>query len=161
MPLLKRKPPPSDSCLNAANQTPIPTYGQILLTLNLDLRREFQWVFVIAGIPNPILGADFLHHFKLLVDIRNQCLRDGLTNCVIRGSNSSSDYSSSASFIATTDDPYQTLLAEFPDLTTLQFDMTQTNYGTTHHIETLCRKRKVQTNRKSPPKYTRAHAACN
>ena len=43
--------------LQAVNNTPIPTYGTRSLTLNLGLR---QWVFVIADVQRPIIGADFL-----------------------------------------------------------------------------------------------------
>lgn len=98
--LLRKKPPPSNSFLHAANQTPTPTYGQISLTLNLDLRREFQWGFVVAGVLIPILGADFLRHFNLMVDIRNQCLRDGLTDRVMKGSSHFVNYPTPVSFVA-------------------------------------------------------------
>ena len=50
--------------LQAANGTPIPTYGQRSLTLDLGLRRTCRWVFTIANVPTPIIGADFLHHFQ-------------------------------------------------------------------------------------------------
>lgn len=49
--------------LTAVNNTPITTYGQRSLTLNLDLRRTFQWVVIIANVPQPIIGADFLLNF--------------------------------------------------------------------------------------------------
>ena len=42
------------------------------LTLNLGLRHTFQWVFIIADVQKPIIGADFLHHFGLLVAVRFQ-----------------------------------------------------------------------------------------
>uniref|UniRef100_A0A0L8FPY5 Peptidase A2 domain-containing protein n=1 Tax=Octopus bimaculoides TaxID=37653 RepID=A0A0L8FPY5_OCTBM len=60
----KRKETPV--CLQAFNHSPIPTYGEQSLTLNLGLCRTFQWVFVIAKLLTPILEADFLHHFRLL-----------------------------------------------------------------------------------------------
>ena len=56
-----------DLCLQAINNTPIPTYGTRSLTLNLGLRRTFHWAFIIADVIRPILGADFLHHFSLVV----------------------------------------------------------------------------------------------
>ena len=44
--------------LLAANNSPIVTYRTRSLTLNLGLRRTFRWVFMIAIVRNPILGAD-------------------------------------------------------------------------------------------------------
>ena len=46
--------------LQAVNNSPIATYGNQLLTLDLGLHRSFWWVFVIANVQSPILGADFL-----------------------------------------------------------------------------------------------------
>ena len=71
-----------DFCLQAVNNTP---YGTRSLTLNLGLRRKFHWGFIIADVQRPIIGADFLHHFSLLVDIANHQLLDGLTNLRVQG----------------------------------------------------------------------------
>ncbi len=43
---------------------------------HLGLRRKFQWVFVEAAVQQPILGADFLKHFNLLVDLKHKQLID-------------------------------------------------------------------------------------
>ena len=45
--------------LQAVNNTTITTYGTRSLTLHFGLRRTFRWVFIIADVKNPILGADF------------------------------------------------------------------------------------------------------
>lgn len=71
--------------LYAANGTEIPTYGIKILTLDLGFRRPFQWPFVVAKISRGILGADFLNNFKLLIDIHNKKLIDGVTNLSIIG----------------------------------------------------------------------------
>jgi predicted aspartyl protease len=60
-----------DSELFAINGTTIATYGTILLSLNLCLRREFKLRFIVADVPKPIIGMDFLSHYELLVDPRN------------------------------------------------------------------------------------------
>ena len=62
----ERKNPQVGFNLQAANNSPITTYGKRSLTLNFGLIRTFQWPFIIADIKNPILGADFLNHFQLL-----------------------------------------------------------------------------------------------
>ncbi|GBM40949.1 hypothetical protein AVEN_156341-1 [Araneus ventricosus] len=56
--------------LFAANGTTISTFGEKLLTLDLNLRRVFRWPFIIASVSHPIIGADFLKTFGLLVDMK-------------------------------------------------------------------------------------------
>ena len=56
----------------AVNDTPIRTYGKRSLTLNLGLRRSFPWIFIIAKVQKPILGADYLNllmHFPALTQV--------------------------------------------------------------------------------------------
>jgi hypothetical protein len=54
--------------LFAANGTTIPTYGWLSLNLNLGLRRDFTWRFVVADIQAPVIGVDLLSHFGLVVE---------------------------------------------------------------------------------------------
>src|SRR5215469_7051884 len=72
--------------LYAANGSLISTYGEKLCTLSFNLRRTFPWVFTIADVSQAIIGADFLRHFDLLVDLRHQCLIDSLTKRTTNGS---------------------------------------------------------------------------
>ena len=65
--------------LQAVNNTAITTYGCKSLSLDLGLRRTFCWVFIIADVQNPILGADFLRNYSLLVDMKHSKLLDSLT----------------------------------------------------------------------------------
>jgi hypothetical protein len=60
--------------LSAANGTTIPTYGWLPLSLNLGLRRNFTWRFVVADFTHPLIGNDFLSHFGLLVDCKHNRL---------------------------------------------------------------------------------------
>ena len=71
--------------LQAVNSTTIATYGMRSLTLDLGLRCTFRWVYIIADISKPILGADFLKHYGLLVDMRLQRLTDSLTQLKVQG----------------------------------------------------------------------------
>ncbi|BES97091.1 multicellular organismal development [Nesidiocoris tenuis] len=75
----------SSFTLYAANETPIKTYGQRLLNLDLGLRRIFPFVFTLADVSRPIIGADFLQHFGLLVDIKCQRLLDRVTTLTSQG----------------------------------------------------------------------------
>ncbi len=117
--LSKRKSPPDKLTLIAVNNTPITTYGKQSLTLNLGLRRSFSWIFIIADVQRPILGADFLRHFGLSVNMKHCRLSDAVTNLCIQGI-LSSDSSPSPSIVPKTqNDPYLQLLAECPALTRL------------------------------------------
>ena len=40
------------------------------------LRRTFRWVFTIADVKQHILGADFLSHFGLIVNMQHDILSD-------------------------------------------------------------------------------------
>jgi hypothetical protein len=66
--------------LRAANGTTIHTYGWLPFRLNLALRRDFTWHFKLADVTQPLIGADFLSHFGLLVDCRRKRLLDGVTS---------------------------------------------------------------------------------
>ncbi|BHF82425.1 hypothetical protein SprV_0802556300 [Sparganum proliferum] len=78
-PLRRHRLKPSQFSLQAANSTTISTYGQRSLTLDLGLRRHFQWVFIEADVESPIIGADFLSSFVLTVDVRHRRLTDTTT----------------------------------------------------------------------------------
>jgi hypothetical protein len=74
----------------AANGTTIRTYGWLTLRLSLGLRRDFMWRFVVADVTHPLIGADFLSHFGLLVDCQNNRLLDGtMSSAPIQAASSS------------------------------------------------------------------------
>lgn len=66
----------ADYKLYAANNTEIQTFGVFTMELNLKLRRTFTWTFVIADVSQPIIGADFLAHYELMVDLSGRKLID-------------------------------------------------------------------------------------
>ncbi|GFV11186.1 transposon Tf2-6 polyprotein [Trichonephila clavipes] len=66
------KSPQSNFSLFAANNTKIPAYGMVRKELNLGLRRPFIWTFITADVSSPIIGADFLKHFNLLIDLKKK-----------------------------------------------------------------------------------------
>jgi len=70
----------SDYELFAANGTVIKTYGTELLTLNFSLRRDFTWRFLVTDVSKPIIRADFLFSYGLLIDLRNNQLVDQVIN---------------------------------------------------------------------------------
>jgi hypothetical protein len=60
--------------LRAAKGSNIPTYGWLPLSLNLGLRWNFMWRFVVTDVTHPLIGIDFLSHFGLLVDCKQNHL---------------------------------------------------------------------------------------
>ncbi|GFU30911.1 transposon Tf2-6 polyprotein [Trichonephila clavipes] len=62
--------------LSAANTSPINVYGKRLLSFDLNFRRVFRWLFLIASVSVPIIGAEFLFNFNISPDLRNRKLID-------------------------------------------------------------------------------------
>ena len=71
---------PSPCFLQGVFDSLIATYVVRSCTLNIGLSRTFRWVFTIANVKQAILGADFLHHFGLVVDMRLRVLLDSTTH---------------------------------------------------------------------------------
>ena len=131
-----RRRSPDPLTLTAVNETAIKTYGKRSLTLNLGLRRSLPWIFIIADVKKPILGADFLRHFGLMVDLNKRKLIDTHTHLHIQGI-SSPDTSPGTSFYPKdANNPYLTLLSEFPALTEVASPDAPIKHSITHHIET-------------------------
>ena len=84
-----RKTQSKGSSLQAINNTIIPTYSICLLTLNLRLCRTFGWVFIITDISRAMIGADFLKHYGLSVDMKSHHLLDPLMQLKVQGITSS------------------------------------------------------------------------
>ncbi|KAG5327808.1 MOS1T transposase, partial [Pseudoatta argentina] len=87
---------------------------KILEIVNLGLQKTFKWKFCIADVLHPILGADFLSHFGLLIDVKNKRLINNITGLSHYGRISVVNY-----FTICTTSPnsiYQRLLTKFPKL---------------------------------------------
>ena len=129
--------------MDAANGTPIRTYCTRYVEVCFG-GRSFSWDFVMAAVSTPLLGADFLCAFNLLVDVKNCRLIDALSfssyPCTLGGGGALC-----LSNTLATGDPYQRLLAEFPDLTTPTFSSAVAKHGVEHHMITV-----------GPPVYARA-----
>ena len=122
--------------LMAVNNTPINTYGQRSLTLNLGLRRSLPWIFIVADVQKPILGADFLSHYGLLVDMRKCKLIDTSTRLRVQGILSSGSSPSPSLYPRDDSNPYLQLLSQFPDLTQVSAPDIPVKHEVLHHIET-------------------------
>ena len=69
--------------LVAANNSTITTYGTSKRIVDVGLKREYSWTFIVADSKQPNLGADFLIHHNLLVDLSGRCLHDMRTGLAI------------------------------------------------------------------------------
>ncbi|GFS97066.1 hypothetical protein TNCV_4492451 [Trichonephila clavipes] len=121
--------------LYAANGTEIPTYGLNILTLDLGLRRPFQWPFIIAKVKRGIIGADFLQKFQLLIDLHNRKLIDGVTNLSIKGEVATIQENNDLSTVNRAS-KYFNLLKSYPDLTKPNLVNRVVKHGVKHHILT-------------------------
>ena len=129
--------------LHAANGTEIPVYKRRTLQLHLNLRRTFEWTFYVAAVTQPILGADFLRHFGLLVDIKGRKLLDPLTSVTTKGQVTHSD--STQISLVKADHQFSSLLKSFPTLTQPYSASKPVTHHVSHHIET-----------KGPPTHAKA-----
>ncbi|XP_076389540.1 uncharacterized protein LOC143264774 [Megachile rotundata] len=120
--------------LSAANGSPIATNGTKTLTLNLGLRRDLTWRFVVADVSRPIIGADFLAHFGLLVDIRNQRLIDQTMTLTSREAPVQDNTPSIKQVQGET--VFHGLLRRFPEITKPSGTPVEVNHGTCHFIRT-------------------------
>lgn len=125
---------PSTLQLFAANGTRIDTFGEKCLTLDLGLRRAFTWPFCVARVSKPILGADFLKYYGLLVDLRGRRLKDSQTGLQSPGKIKGSTHTTVSTVAGGSG--YHRMLAEFPGLTQLSTPSAEKTHGIQHHIVT-------------------------
>ena len=125
----------SDFVLEAINKAQIPTFGERSLTIDLGLRRTYRWIFTIADISVAILGADFLRHFGLMVDMKGKRLLDATTSLSVQGKQS---HACTLSPVFAGPSPitrYTAILRQYPAITRPCFKDTVLKH-VTHHIPT-------------------------
>ena len=115
------------SDLKAANQTPIYTYGRWNLMLKFGDKR-FEKEFIIADVPNRILGMDFFEENQLSIDAKNKEIFTRVDNATICQ-------------VAVSDEPRGErdlfdLLDKFPKILTPNFDDTSNKHRVQHYIKT-------------------------
>ena len=122
--------------LQAANNSTISTFGTRSLTLNFSLRRSLPWVFTLASVRNPILGADFLKYYQLLVDMQHNKLIDSITHLQIQGVHSPERPLRPVWKSVRPINLFTSLLAEFPTLTRPPSFNFPIQHSVTHSIQT-------------------------
>ena len=131
--------------LVAANGSSIKLYGKRLLKLHFP-PRVYEWEFTVAAVARPILGADFLRAHSLLVDIRGQRLVNSETFQSMQLSRGVSESVPHLQAITTSDERYDKLLGQFPEITLPNFSQPLVKHQVEHCIPT-----------QGPPVFGRAH----
>lgn len=126
--------PKSNFTLYAANNSKIPAYGFVNKQLDLGFRRTFMWTFVIADVSTPIIGADFLTHFNLLIDLKNKRLIDQKTSLHTLGTVAPAEHPSVVTLCASVG--FKNILTEFRDITNPTAIGNSTSHETVHYIIT-------------------------
>ncbi|VUZ50495.1 unnamed protein product [Hymenolepis diminuta] len=142
--------------LAAANDSPIKTYGQKSVTLDLGLRRTFRWIFTIADVSKPIIGANFLCHFELLLDHRRKKLLDPLTSLHSKCSEYPCSTYSPITCIQSSESPFYSILKKFQDLINPVCCDKPVNHSVIHFIITYGNPVKARVRRLSPTRYKSA-----
>jgi len=120
--------------MEAANGSPIRTYGVRYVELCFGGQR-FGWDFVMANVAVPLIGADFLCAYGLLVDVKNRRLVDAATFCLYECTLSATDSIRLSRVLPAADD-FRRLLVEFHALTQPTFSSSSTKHRVEHHIVT-------------------------
>ena len=133
----RSKEEPSSLQLIAANGQSIPSWGNRLISLQFGNRR-FNWNFQLAAVDQPLLGADFLKTFNLLVDVAGKQVLDASSLQII-SSSSTPPTNQSPFFTALVNTPteYRDILARFPGVTNEKTKPNcNPNHGVYNHIQT-------------------------
>lgn len=124
----------TDLLLYAANHGTIRTFGERALSLNLGLRRPIKWIFCIAEVPYPIIGADLIHKYGLIVNLRQGQLVDPITGCKSAGMFAHAPVNSITVIVS--DSKYTDLLKQFPELLGNPSNHTSAKHNIRHFIKT-------------------------
>ncbi len=120
--------------------------------------RPYDWKFIVAAVERPLLGADFLRHSGLLVNVKKQQLVDATTYSSAPLVNAFGHQVNVLRSPLIPDNTYTRLLAEFPKLTKPDFSTSTTKHGVEHHIPTTGPPVHAKARRLAPDKLTIARA---
>ena len=134
----RNRSPINNMQLQAANGTAIRTFGQRSVTVELGLAKSFEWSLTIADVSKPIIGADFLRHYGLLVDLKCKRLMDAETFLTVPTSYRRSTVSKLCVLVK--NDSYSDILSEFQEVTTPCIKKCRLLGKVDNHIDTRCRR---------------------
>ena len=134
-----RRHAPRGTPLQAANGSDIATFGVRTKTVRIGTK-TLIWRFVVADVSSNIIGADFLAHHNLLVDMRRKRLLDATTFEVIRVDSAPADVDATDGVrrpsIADVSHRFKSVVGEFPSTTNPETLSFSPKHDVTHFIET-------------------------
>ena len=154
----KNRPSSYTGGLTAANGSRIDCFGIKTQTISF-LNRTFTWPFLIADVRTPLLGADFLAHHGLLIDVAGRRLIDidALKSCPL------STGPKLQTVYAVAPDEYECLQKEFPEVFKPELRQqpgTTAKHGIYHHITTKGPPTRCKFRRLTPHIQREAKRAC-
>ena len=119
------------------------------------MRRDYTWTFTLAKVKIPILGEDFLAHYKLSVNMNPRALSDTRTN--LHGIGTPARYITMGIRIAACHGlDYVDIMNQFVDITQLFKATDSGDHQIQHHIKTSGPLTHSQPKRLAPHKLTYA-----
>ena len=105
------------------------------MVTSFTLGVDKPWRFVLADISFPIIGIDYLRHYKLVLNFDDETLTDPNTNKSIKGHPSL--HSANTTFTPPTfTNAFDEILRDFPQLLDRTNKTPKINHGIEHHIVT-------------------------
>lgn len=123
--------------LNAANNSPIKTFGIHELNLDLNLGTSYLWNFVVAEVSTPIIGADFLNFFHLLPDLKLKKLINSANMCSVNCKSGSSNQGSVFLITQVPNSLVNRLIKQFSDIFKPPQYQKNPPHDVVHYIETV------------------------
>lgn len=154
---------PTNVTLSTANGQSIKVHGECQLNIVFpNLRRQFSWLFIVADVSSPLIGHDFLSHFRILVDCHSKSLIDKSTNLRIPAISCSNN---TLNLIVNANSHIQSsvkdILRKFPALTrVIQPTFSNTSIKICHSIETGSSAPVFASPRRLPPIKEQAARRC-
>ena len=146
----------SNENLQAANGTSISTYGAQHVSLRLGTA-TYNVRLVKADVKRPLLGADFLKRYTLLVDIRGKRLIEADTYASLPCSSTHINPCHLAT-ICPSANQYRKVLQDYPEILQPHFSSDTVRHGVQHHITTATAPVHAKARRLPPDKLAVAKA---
>lgn len=127
--------PPTGPILNTADNTTIPAWGTRDLQLHIG-SQHFKFNFVLAKVSYPILGADFLSHFHLIVDVHRRQVISSKTLIPLISSCFHPTPSPLIAQLHSVPPEVRDLVTAFPTVFSTTISNHQPQHGVQHHIST-------------------------
>ena len=150
----------TDTSLIAVKGSQILTYGYKALQLSFT-GSKYKWDFIVADVSTPIIGADFLANFNLLVDMANRHLVNASTLASTSITAAPADL---ALQITDTSDAYSSPKSSYPEVFRPVLHLTSQTFaehGIYHHIKTSGPPIFSKFCRLAPDKLQAAKKICN